>query len=265
MEKNNLLTIGDLAKLSGASVKSLRYYSEIGVLPPAFVEPATGYRYYSLAQVHMVDAIQFCIEFGIPLKQFPQYLSRDKKQIHYARLLSIGQTLAEKKIQRIQKQLRLLEQIQEQLRRSQALLEHPEQNQFPLEEKTCLILPCSGAQDSAGYYSVIGELFQLAQSQGLSPRYEFGLLYRWDKKPSRYAFLEVEDASRPLPQLLRLPAATYRILQRDQSGIQQAESLFADLFAQPYPKVVLEVEALLEVSDSTAPLWELRCPLPPKA
>ena len=42
MDKTKLLPIGAFAKLSGTNIKSLRYYDEIGVLPPAYVNPATA-------------------------------------------------------------------------------------------------------------------------------------------------------------------------------------------------------------------------------
>ena len=58
MDKTKLLPIGVFSKLSGANIKSLRYYDQIGVLPPAFVDPDTGYRYYAFSQIHVVDAIQ---------------------------------------------------------------------------------------------------------------------------------------------------------------------------------------------------------------
>ena len=41
-----LYTIGEVARLSGVPVKTIRYYSDVGVLPPSEVT-ATGYRLYS--------------------------------------------------------------------------------------------------------------------------------------------------------------------------------------------------------------------------
>ncbi|MDO3681477.1 MerR family DNA-binding transcriptional regulator [Paenibacillus ehimensis] len=38
--------IGQLAKEAGISIRTLRYYDELGVLKPSFVSDA-GYRYYS--------------------------------------------------------------------------------------------------------------------------------------------------------------------------------------------------------------------------
>lgn len=46
-----LLSIGELASASGLSAKALRLYDESGLLPPAAVDPFTGYRSYGADQV----------------------------------------------------------------------------------------------------------------------------------------------------------------------------------------------------------------------
>ena len=58
MKKENLLSIGALSKQTGVHIKSLRYYDSLGILRPAYVDPSSGYRYYSLQQIPVVDAIQ---------------------------------------------------------------------------------------------------------------------------------------------------------------------------------------------------------------
>ena len=58
MDKQNLLTIGNLSKQTGVHVKSLRYYEQLGILLPAYTDPDTGYRYYTLSQIPVVDAIR---------------------------------------------------------------------------------------------------------------------------------------------------------------------------------------------------------------
>jgi DNA-binding transcriptional MerR regulator len=45
------MTIGEFARRSRLPVSTLRYYHELGVLRPAHVDPATGYRYYEPRQL----------------------------------------------------------------------------------------------------------------------------------------------------------------------------------------------------------------------
>ncbi|MDY4307523.1 MULTISPECIES: MerR family DNA-binding transcriptional regulator [Enterococcus] len=53
-KRSELLSIGELAKITGVNIKSLRYYEQVGVLLPVYINPDSGYRYYSLAQVSAV-------------------------------------------------------------------------------------------------------------------------------------------------------------------------------------------------------------------
>lgn len=97
MDKTKLLSIGTLSKLTGVHIKSLRYYDAIGVLPPTYVDPDTGYRYYSFPQIHVADAISLCLELDIPLKQFSEFIDAEKQEIYFAKLLAKGTDLAQKK------------------------------------------------------------------------------------------------------------------------------------------------------------------------
>jgi DNA-binding transcriptional MerR regulator len=64
-----MFTIGDFARFAGVSVRTVRYYDEVGLLPPLAVDPATGYRSYSadqLARLHRIIALK---ELGLSLRQ----------------------------------------------------------------------------------------------------------------------------------------------------------------------------------------------------
>ncbi|MBR1691284.1 MAG: MerR family transcriptional regulator, partial [Lachnospiraceae bacterium] len=67
------LSIGKVSKLKNVSIKSLRYYDELGIFRPAYINPKTNYRYYTRQQLPLLDAISLCIEIGIPLRDFDNY------------------------------------------------------------------------------------------------------------------------------------------------------------------------------------------------
>lgn len=127
MDKQHLLTIGNLSKQTGVHVKSLRYYEQLGILIPAYTDPDTGYRYYTLSQIPVVRAIRVCIFLDIPLKEFTGFLTRDQRRIHYKKLLSHGTMLAHRKIRDIREKLRLLEKFRKQMEREEDLMLHGEQ------------------------------------------------------------------------------------------------------------------------------------------
>jgi DNA-binding transcriptional MerR regulator len=62
-----LFTIGRFSRLVRLSVRSLRRYDALGLLRPAHVDPATGYRRYTLEQVRDAEAIRLLRELGVPL------------------------------------------------------------------------------------------------------------------------------------------------------------------------------------------------------
>ena len=67
------LSISQAAQRSGVSVRTLRYYDEIGLLKPSEVTPA-GYRYYDGPALETLQQIVFYRELGLPLEQISTIL-----------------------------------------------------------------------------------------------------------------------------------------------------------------------------------------------
>jgi DNA-binding transcriptional MerR regulator len=62
-----LMSIGRFSRLTGLTVKALRHYDELGLLRPAAVDPETGYRSYSSAQVARAETIRLLRRLELPL------------------------------------------------------------------------------------------------------------------------------------------------------------------------------------------------------
>jgi PPM family protein phosphatase len=62
-----MLTIGAFAAASRLSPKALRHYDELGLLPPARVDPVTGYRLYSRQQLDQARLVAWLRRLGMPL------------------------------------------------------------------------------------------------------------------------------------------------------------------------------------------------------
>jgi DNA-binding transcriptional MerR regulator len=84
-----MLRIGDFSKLSQVSIKTLRYYDELGLLKPIYTERLTGYRYYSVSQLPRLNRILALKDLGFSLDQIAQILDEglSKEQIHGMLLL----------------------------------------------------------------------------------------------------------------------------------------------------------------------------------
>ena len=66
---NMLYKIGEFAKLTNVSVKTLRYYDEINLLKPEEVDLFSGYRYYSDRQKEDLELILALKEAGFSLEE----------------------------------------------------------------------------------------------------------------------------------------------------------------------------------------------------
>lgn len=69
-----LVPIGRFSTMTRLSVKALRYYDRIGLLSPAYVDPATDYRYYGLGQANQAEAIRVLRLVDMPLEEIAEVL-----------------------------------------------------------------------------------------------------------------------------------------------------------------------------------------------
>jgi DNA-binding transcriptional MerR regulator len=67
VSNGNLLSIGAFSSVTGLSISALRYYDEVGLLKPAFVDPITGYRYYLRDQIHDARLISSLRKVDLPI------------------------------------------------------------------------------------------------------------------------------------------------------------------------------------------------------
>jgi len=64
-----MFSIGEFAALGRVSVRMLRHYDAIGLLRPARVDPASGYRYYTAAQLTVLNRVIALKDLGFTLQQ----------------------------------------------------------------------------------------------------------------------------------------------------------------------------------------------------
>ncbi|MGA2926755.1 MAG: MerR family transcriptional regulator [Solirubrobacteraceae bacterium] len=71
------LTIGAFSRITHLSVKTLRHYHDWGLLEPAAVDPDSGYRLYSPAQVPAAQAIRRFRDLAMPIEQVKAVLAAE--------------------------------------------------------------------------------------------------------------------------------------------------------------------------------------------
>ncbi len=69
-----MFTIGDFARLGRVSIRMLRHYDATGLLRPTRVDPATGYRFYTAAQLARLNRVIALKDLGFTLQQVGEIL-----------------------------------------------------------------------------------------------------------------------------------------------------------------------------------------------
>lgn len=84
------MTIGELARRSGVTIRTLRHYDRIGLLPPEDMTES-GYRLYGEASLQRLYAILLLRETGLPLESIRRML--DAPHATADRLLTLQESL----------------------------------------------------------------------------------------------------------------------------------------------------------------------------
>ena len=265
MEKKALLSIGDFSKITGVGIKALRYYDEAGILTPAFVDPDSGYRYYSFHQKLLVDAIQFCVELGIPLKQFPDYTNADEPAswISYADLVGKGEEIVREKMKTLQERLDLLKEMRKEIHRAEESCQRNRPEKYSLPARDCWIVPYEGRQFSRESGQLTNKIIleihrnnmRLGNTGGL-------LLLRQQGVWKQFLFVDVhKDSAREkkTPQVIHIPRGVYLCKKVERSGIEQVWD-----WSRPHVKperiqLVIETELFVGNYRFSQPVLEQRC------
>jgi len=103
------LSIGAFSRLTHLSVKTLRYYHEVGLLEPAVVDPDSGYRYYWPGQADSAHLVRRFRDLGLPVA--------DVKAVLAAPDLTTRDAILAGHLDRMREQLRQTEAAVDSLRR----------------------------------------------------------------------------------------------------------------------------------------------------
>lgn len=71
-------SIGETAHTLNLNPSTLRYYDEIGLVTPEYVDEKTGYRYYTIPQFQSIDRICYLKSIGLSLPQIKEVLVSGK-------------------------------------------------------------------------------------------------------------------------------------------------------------------------------------------
>jgi DNA-binding transcriptional MerR regulator len=78
-EKNNILTIGELAEVSGIRLTTLKYYTELGILPFNQAEKRLTRKYKEEEALERLEKIKDLKEKRLTIKEIIEYFNKSFK------------------------------------------------------------------------------------------------------------------------------------------------------------------------------------------
>ncbi len=148
------------------SVKALRLYDENGLLPPAHIDPSSGYRYYSLGQANRAEAVRILRSVDMPLDEIRAVLETDDPELVHKQLVVHRERLAE----RLATQERMLVYLESLIQRKEGIMPYDVQvmeatPQMVAATKIRTNLRSIGNDIGAGF----GTLMHALGREGVSP------------------------------------------------------------------------------------------------
>ncbi|MEA4884036.1 MAG: MerR family transcriptional regulator [Clostridia bacterium] len=127
-----MLKIGDFSRLSLVSVKTLRYYDELGLLRPARVDGFNGYRYYAVKQLPRLNRILALKDLGLSLEQIGVLIDKEVSTEELRGMLRLKQAEVQDRIGEARAQLARVEARLRQIEK---------EGEFPMYEVALKKLP----------------------------------------------------------------------------------------------------------------------------
>ena len=108
-----MFRIGEFSRIAQTTVKQLRYYDEIGLFQPEYIDQFTGYRYYRAAQLRDLNRILAMKDLGLTLEQIKHLVADDVSADEIRGMLSLKKAQVE---QELHQQIEQLHHIEARLR-----------------------------------------------------------------------------------------------------------------------------------------------------
>ncbi|MGW4771622.1 MerR family transcriptional regulator [Nocardia sp. NPDC004278] len=167
------MSIGDFSRATHLTVKTLRHYHQIGLLTPADIDPHTGYRRYTTAQLAAAQVVRRLRNLDMPLEEIQVMLTTSDPDTRNARIVA--------HLDRLEEQLGRTQQAVHQLR---DLLAHPASDDSTVELRAvpavtaAAITEVVDAVDSVAWLQgALGELQATLLAQHLTPTGPAGGIY----------------------------------------------------------------------------------------
>lgn len=127
-----LYSIGEFSKVTGMTVKALRFYHVQGLLKPSFVDEQTGYRYYGPGKIEVARVISHLRQLEFPLNDIGEIIGHVTDAAEILDVMERQKATLEERMRRYRKAIGSIQQFISTERQAQVTMT---QSTFNVEEK----------------------------------------------------------------------------------------------------------------------------------
>jgi DNA-binding transcriptional MerR regulator/effector-binding domain-containing protein len=143
-----VFTIGEFSRITGLTVKTLRFYQEEELLTPTCVDDQTGYRYYDGSKVELAKTIAFLKSLEFSLAEIRELVTTGAGEGEVIAALERQRKVIDEKICRLMRASQSLDEFLQAQREGKRLMT---QATFQCEEKTLPSLKIAAVRMHAPY------------------------------------------------------------------------------------------------------------------
>ncbi|MDO4834739.1 MAG: MerR family transcriptional regulator [Bacillota bacterium] len=238
--KNALLKIGEMAELNHVSTQTLRLYAKNKLVEPQYMNPETGYRYYTLEQCAKLDLIRALKSCHLPLQKIREIFELASEE----RLIQVLEeeigalsgeiytsSVSRNNLLRIQKNLQMLNALPP---FGQAFFEYIPERKLDVQNTEFDFF----SQGYEGYERMLRHMQNYLHEKKLPPSYFINVSTIMDKEhfmnrtyTSQSAFIFVDELYPDTGNIRTLPSGMYLSVASDNTALEEtyANKLYEEI------------------------------------
>ena len=273
--KDTLFKIGEMAELNHVSTQTLRLYDRNNLLEPQYMDPETGYRYYTLEQCAKLDLIRALKSCRLPLEKIREIFELSSE----TRLLEVLEeqtgalseeiynlSVSRNNLIRIQKNLQVLNSLPP---FGQVFFEYVPERKIDVQRTGFDFF----AQGYEGYENILRHMQNYLHEKKLPPSYfiNVGTIMEMEhfvngSYTSHSAFIFVDDLYPDTDSIRILPQNTYMSVASDNPALESeyAGKLYEETERQnmtPCGDYICEVLTQFPLHNSKQLIYKIQVPV----
>ena len=273
--KDTLFKIGEMAELNHVSTQTLRLYDRNKLLEPQYMDPETGYRYYTLEQCAKLDLIRALKSCRLPLEKIREIFELSSE----TRLLEVLEeqtgalseeiynlSVSRNNLIRIQKNLQVLNSLPP---FGQVFFEYVPERKIDVQQTEFDFF----AQGYEGYEKMLRHMQNYLHEKKLPPSYFINVGTIMEKEyfvkgtyTSHYAFIFVDELYPDTESVRTLPQNTYMSVASDNPALESeyAKKLYEEIKRQrmtPCGDYLCEVLTQFPLHNSKQLIYKIQVPV----